>query len=247
MIILIPMAGDSSRFFNKGYDVPKFMLPYAGRTLFDECLDSFKQYYSIAKFIFIIKENYDGKIFNVEDFVRQHCRDLVIKDYTIVKLENTTRGQAETAKLGLVKAGLEKVNESLAIFNIDTFRYNLNISFESNQKALFDAYYDYNADEKKYSFAHTDAPFSNEIIMTAEKKKVGPWVSTGLYVFYSIPFFINAYNKAAKDDNYNYYISPLFNYIDNAYVLKCNKSDVIFAGTPDEYEDVCRLFNELNS
>lgn len=244
MIIIIPMAGDSSRFFNKGYTVPKFMLPYAGRTIFDECLDSFKQYYSTAKFVFIIKENYNGQEFQVEDFVRQHCRDLVIKDYTVVKLESTTKGQAETVQKGLDITGLDISDEELVIFNIDTFRYSLKLpDFKYN--ALFDAYCDYNADEKKYSFARTSAPMSDEIIMTAEKKKVGPWVSTGLYIFKSAVLYSNLYHKVAKQDDYNYYISPLFNYINDAYVLKCNREDVVFAGTPDEYLFICKKFAEF--
>lgn len=239
MIIIIPMAGDSSRFFDKGYDVPKFMLPYAGRTIFDECLDSFSEYYSTAKFIFIIKENYNDKIFPVEEFVQSHCRSLVIKDYTLVKLENTTRGQAETVELGLKRTGLDISDEELVIFNIDTFRYSLNIP-KYKWNALFDAYEDSNADEKKYSFAKVDN--DERIVMTAEKVKIGPWVSTGLYIFKSASLYSNVYNKVAKEKTYNYYIAPLFNYINNTYVLKCNVGDVVFAGTPDEYQSICKHF-----
>lgn len=239
MIIVIPMAGDSSRFFNKGYDVPKFMLPYAGRTIFDECLDSFSKYYSSAKFVFIIKENYDGQIFQVEDFVNQHCRSLVIKDYTLVKLEKTTKGQAETVQVGLKTTGLDSSDEELVIFNIDTFRYSLDIP-EYKWNALFDAYEDMSADEKKYSFAKADN--LGRIVMTAEKSKIGPWVSTGLYIFKSAVLYSNLYNRVSKDKNYNYYIAPLFNYIDNSYILKCDIRDVVFAGTPDEYQTICKHF-----
>ena len=234
------MAGDSSRFFNKGYTVPKFMLPYAGRTVFDECLDSFINYYSTAKFVFIIKENYDGQIFKVEDFVKEHCKSLVIKDYSIIKLESTTKGQAETVQIGLDISGLNVSDEELVIFNIDTFRYSLEIP-NHKWNALFDAYEDSSADEKKYSFAMIDSSIGH-IVMTAEKKKIGPWVSTGLYIFKSAALYSNIYHKAVKAKDYNYYIAPLYNYIDNAYVLKCNKDDVVFAGTPDEYNAICRKF-----
>ena len=238
MIILIPMAGESSRFFNKGYDVPKFMLPYKGRTVFDECLESFRKYFSTAKFIFIIKENYDGQIFEVEKFVQEHCRSLVIKDSTIAKLESTTKGQAETVKIGLLALHLEKADEELMIFNIDTFRYHLDVP-EYKWSALFDAYYDEEADEHKFSFAlSSNEENPKQITMTAEKKKIGPWVSTGLYIFKSTAYFMNLYNKAVKDENYNFYISPLYNYTHNSYILECKKEDVIFSGTPDEYESL---------
>ena len=41
-MILIPMMGKSSRFYNAGYKVPKFMLPVGKSNLFKETVLSFK-------------------------------------------------------------------------------------------------------------------------------------------------------------------------------------------------------------
>ena len=40
MYIIIPMAGESSRFFNAGYTVPKYMLPLGSETVFDKAIKS---------------------------------------------------------------------------------------------------------------------------------------------------------------------------------------------------------------
>ncbi|MBD6989485.1 capsular biosynthesis protein, partial [Vibrio parahaemolyticus] len=44
-MIIIPMAGMSSRFFNAGYDKPKYMLEARGVTLFEHSILSFKKYF----------------------------------------------------------------------------------------------------------------------------------------------------------------------------------------------------------
>ena len=48
MYIIIPMAGESSRFFNAGYTVPKYMLPLGSETVFDKAIKSFKDYFNNA-------------------------------------------------------------------------------------------------------------------------------------------------------------------------------------------------------
>ncbi|MDF4350783.1 capsular biosynthesis protein, partial [Vibrio parahaemolyticus] len=119
-MIIIPMAGMSSRFFNAGYDKPKYMLEARGVTLFEHSILSFKKYFSSERFLFIVKD-----IAGTKKFVNSKCIELGIKKYDICVLEKNTRGQAETVALGL--AYLQKISslneESITIFNIDTFRW----------------------------------------------------------------------------------------------------------------------------
>ena len=45
-MIIIPMAGKSSRFFNEGYEVPKYMLSLnEDSNVFKEAVKSFKKYF----------------------------------------------------------------------------------------------------------------------------------------------------------------------------------------------------------
>ena len=52
-IIVLPMAGASSRFYNAGYTVPKYMLPLGNETVFDKSVKSFEKMFWYDKFIFI--------------------------------------------------------------------------------------------------------------------------------------------------------------------------------------------------
>ena len=44
-MIVIPMAGLSSRFFKASYDIPKYMLTAHDESLFDHSVKSFSQYF----------------------------------------------------------------------------------------------------------------------------------------------------------------------------------------------------------
>lgn len=49
-MIIIPMAGLSSRFFKAGYTKPKYMLDAHGISLFDHAVNSFKAYFKTETF-----------------------------------------------------------------------------------------------------------------------------------------------------------------------------------------------------
>ena len=55
IMIIIPMAGKSSRFYKAGYTLPKFMLPLNGKTIFEEAVSSFKKYFK-TDFFFLLQE-----------------------------------------------------------------------------------------------------------------------------------------------------------------------------------------------
>ncbi|TOM80696.1 capsular biosynthesis protein, partial [Vibrio parahaemolyticus] len=60
-MIIIPMAGMSSRFFKAGYDKPKYMLEAHGKTLFEHSVESFEALFLDTKFLFIVKDVYNTK------------------------------------------------------------------------------------------------------------------------------------------------------------------------------------------
>jgi CTP:molybdopterin cytidylyltransferase MocA len=114
-MIVIPMAGLSSRFFNAGYTKPKYMLQANEKSLFDYSIESFSDYFSSKNFVFIIRD-----VFGTYEFVKERIKSLNIKDFDIVILNEETRGQAETVASGL--SGYRSSQDAITIFNIDTFR-----------------------------------------------------------------------------------------------------------------------------
>lgn len=144
----------------------------------------------------------------------------------------------------------------LAIFNIDTVRHLLkdDISLTRGFKyapGVIDVFYDPDADEKKWSFCSGRLPDNTKTFTpifvgtVAEKKRVGPYCSTGLYFFRNISTFLSIYERAKEGTTdptdpdappYNYYIAPLYNYIKDAILMRCHPDDVEFAGVPEDYE-----------
>lgn len=243
MYIIIPMAGESSRFFNAGYTIPKYMLPLGDETVFDKSVKTFQAYFNNAYFIFVVKKDK----YDTFEFVNDHASLLGIKYFDVVALDEQTRGQAETVYKAIHQAGIEDTYSELVIFNIDTIRKNLVIP-KGNFTSYFDAFYDINADPKKWSFCAVSSAF-NCLIATAEKEKISNWCSTGLYIFGSVRLFCRVYAEAVEleDYNYNYYIAPLYNFLipkndegismkSSNLLLKCPMEDVEFAGVPEEYE-----------
>ncbi len=62
-MIVIPMAGMSSRFFKAGYTQPKYMLEAHGQTLFEHSVNSFAAYFASTPFLFIVRNVYDTAVF----------------------------------------------------------------------------------------------------------------------------------------------------------------------------------------
>ena len=235
-MIVIPMAGLSSRFFKAGYTEPKYMLPAHGIPLFDHAVLSFKAYFETTEFVFIVRSDY-----NTAQFVESRCQILGIKDYQIVSLAADTRGQAETVYLGI-----EDCDDALpiTIFNIDTFRPNFTLPNVADEG---DGYLEvFKGEGSNWSYAKPKSPDSNQVIETAEKNPISDLCSTGLYHFAHAGDFKRAFQlEAAKPisewQKQELYIAPLYNYLieegkDIRYHLIA-RDEVIFCGVPQEYLD----------
>ena len=234
-MIIIPMAGLSSRFFKAGYNKPKYMLDAHGQSLFDHAILSFKEYFKKIPFLFIVRD-----IHETPRFVQERCESLGILDFKIVILDKETRGQAETVALGLKESDWQG---PLTIFNIDTFRP----GFKFPKQTEADGYLEvFKGEGDNWSFAKPAAVGSDIVIETAEKRAISNLCSTGLYHFGSKSLFTEAYSHMINQpqtewDKGELYVAPLYNYlINNGAVIRYNeidKSEVIFCGVPSEYDN----------
>lgn len=91
-MIVIPMAGRSQRFFDAGYDWPKFMLDLADGAS-SHAVESFAGPFATHPFLFIL-----GPDAQAEAFVRSECGRLGIGEVAVVRLSGVTAGQAETVE-----------------------------------------------------------------------------------------------------------------------------------------------------
>ncbi|HDS1709659.1 glycosyltransferase family 2 protein [Pseudomonas putida] len=236
-MIIIPMAGLSSRFFKAGYDVPKYMLELSGVTVFSKAVLSFKKYFNSEKFLFVVRDIYD-----TPDFVARKARELGILDFEIIVLDRETRGQAETVYLA---SKTIEGDESIIVFNIDTFRPNYTKpSFIEHCDGYLEVF---SAPGEHWSFI---LPKDCEnVSKTTEKDRVSDLCSDGLYYFKSKCEFEYLYEVASERGETvkgEYYIAPLYNsLIERGKVIKYQKvelSEIEFCGTPEEYEALKSLY-----
>lgn len=234
-MIVIPMAGLSSRFFKAGFSKPKYMLPAHGITLFEHSVLSFYKYFKSKKFIFIVRD-----VFDTPAFVREKAARLGIDDYEISILEHETRGQAETVFIGMQKFPL--YSGPITIFNIDTFRQNYQYpTFKDSSHGFLDVF---EGSGSNWSFVLPKEATSTHVIKTTEKDPISNLCCTGLYHFDNYQDYVSAYNDFIKKPinewtNGELYIAPLYNHLISMgleinYSL-VNENEVVFCGTPDEY------------
>lgn len=234
-MIIIPMAGLSSRFFKAGYTVPKYMLEAHGCTVFEHVISSFREYFAQETFVFIIRDIFDTKL-----FIEKKLNELSIKKFIIVILDDETRGQADTVALGLKAIKTLDVNERLTVFNIDTIRRNLKIpTFCENSFGFLEVF---KGSGNNWSFVR---PGNNSnVLETTEKKPISDLCCTGLYHFSKIGDYLEIFNEyvVSPDEwvNGEIYIAPMYNILINKgkkvnYNL-INDIDITFCGVPEEYE-----------
>lgn len=296
------MAGASSRFAKAGYTKPKYMLKLSlefdaffhkinscfeknfeavnftpcKRTLFYYAVAGFRNYFKECEFIFICRT-----LQNTEAFIKAECKRLGIKNFRIATLKELTQGQAHSLYLGLEDLKIAQ-NESILIFNIDSFRPNFSLPTSFDLERISGYLEVFLGQGEQWSFVlpanenesvnFTKAEICKDpslkalnlakqeslslaygnlsefkVAKTTEKQRISPLCSTGLYYFsHSYDFtqaFESAFKKGQKIKN-EYYIAPLYNELikdgkDIRYHLIDTK-EVIFCGTPSEYETLLK-------
>lgn len=232
-MIVIPMAGLSSRFFNAGYTVPKYQLMLGDKTVFARALLSFRAYFDTDLFLIIIRDVYATKA-----FVENQLEQLGIKQYHICVLDNETEGQAHTVYLGLQSLP-NRPDEPLYIFNIDTFRHDfIKPTIAENCDGYLEVF---RGEGEHWSFIAIDK--ENNVIRTTEKQRISDLCSDGLYYFKSAQVFTHFFEDAQIHGLHTkgeLYIAPLYNQMIEqgmivGYVL-IELSQIDFCGTPKEYQ-----------
>jgi len=242
-MIVLPMAGLSSRFFKAGYTLPKYMLPLHGHTVFTHALNSFAAFFGEERFVIICRDQDD-----TPDFVRDEClkAGLPAEDLCLVVLNHETAGQAETVAHGLDESAAD-METPLTIFNIDTFRPGFHHPTIFDVSTV-DGYVEvFEGSGAQWSFVLPDVtdPLAYRAAKVAEKVRISNLCSTGLYYFRSAAFFRTLYAGIAEQDPTSLqggerYIAPLYNTaIEQGHDIRyrlIRSKEVQFCGTPDEYE-----------
>ena len=242
-MIVLPMAGLSSRFFRAGYTVPKYMLDLHGHSVFTHALGSFAALFGQERFLIVCRD-----LHGTPDFVRRECAALGLPAAALdlVVLEQETAGQAETVSQGLHVAGVGP-DTPLTIFNIDTFRPGFRHP-DGFDLAAIDGYLEvFEGPGEHWSFVrpNPDAPEACRALEVAEKVRISGLCSDGLYYFRSAGLFLDLYGETTERDPATLqggerYVAPLYNI---AIARGCDiryttvaADNIRFCGTPAEYD-----------
>lgn len=234
-MIILPMAGLSSRFFEVGYTEPKYKLLIEDQPVFDYALRSFEGCFGKETFLIVLRSDYD-----TEAFVRARLQANGIMAELVV-LDQPTQGQAETVALGLEAAQVSDATP-LTIFNIDSFRPGFAMS-EAEYAA--DGYLEtFLGAGDAWSFVEPEVAGMREGTATRviEKERISELCCTGLYYFRSRQQFQEAYAQELATPSQKlteHYIAPIYNQmIQRGASVKFRTidiQDVIFCGIPAEY------------
>lgn len=115
-MILIPMLGNSSRFFNSGYSVPKYELVLGEKPVFEHVLDSFAAYFDTESFTFGVRSDFEAS-----EFVHRVATAAGIRSFEILEFHSTTDGQATSVAQMLARSRFNGPEEDLVVFNADSF------------------------------------------------------------------------------------------------------------------------------
>lgn len=237
MNLVYCMAGVYRRFREAGYTTPKFLLPWDGRPVIEHIVERMYDPAVFADAVFVANQRdraHQGKIHAV-------LARLGIPSDRLVFVGDT-RGQAETALLGLEH--LEKVGASPAapvlFHNIDTVLIGRDFRAIARVLGSSDGYIDvFDAISPAYSYVRA----GNDGVVTeiAEKVVISRHATTGLYGFGSGTLYREWASQAAYRGEF--YISDVYKAMLAAdLTIRINTGDAghrtVIIGTPAEYESV---------
>ncbi|MGJ7914622.1 capsular biosynthesis protein [Massilia sp. LXY-6] len=228
-MIIIPMLGRSSRFFDHGYQLPKYQLPLAGETVFAQSVRSFSQQFGSQHFVFLVRSDHHAK-----QFVATQLANLGLRDYRIIEFQHETKGQADSVMQGTLDYS---GSQPIIIFNIDTIRYEFSwpseIEFGDGFLEVFKGSGD--------GWSFVEPGRDGSVVRTTEKDRISDLCSNGLYGFARLEDFRAAYldyNERGLSVKGEQYIAPLFN------TLIARGMDIKYRLVEAELIDHCGLPND---
>lgn len=242
-MIILPMAGLSRRFFDAGYKVPKYRLEVGGSTVLETVLLGLLPLCQHQEVLFVARD-FD---LDVEKFIFACCKNLSVPAPRVVILSKPTLGQADTVYQAL-QVHCPEGNEGITIFNIDTFRKNFSRPSMADLSRA-DGYLEvFRGEGANWSYAKPSDRESGVVLEAREKKPISDLCCTGLYYFKSSTDFVRAFENPepakTEAEAKERYVAPLFNSLiaEGKRILyhEIDQNDVVFCGTPQEYERLAK-------
>lgn len=229
MNVLIPMAGNGSRFAQAGYTFPKPLIEVHGKPMIQVVVENLSV---DANFIFVVQKSHREK-YNLDSML-----SLICPGCKIVEVDGVTEGAACTVLLA--KEHIDN-DEPLVIANSDQFvEWNsLEFFYKMNEQNLDAGIVSFRATHPKWSYAKVDEDgFVTEV---AEKNPISDIATVGIYYWKQGKDFVKyAESMISKNIRVNneFYVCPVFNeaLLDNLKIKTFDIPKMWGIGTPEDLD-----------
>lgn len=233
--IIMPMAGEGSRFRNAGWTTPKPLIELDGKALFIRAIESVGVPDAPMKYSLIVRQEH------IDDYGIDCMIKKILPEANVFSVKQTTRGAVETC---LVAEEAIANDDAVVVMDCDLeFRSKeyIRLITEALNTPAADAkggaLVSFESDLPKYSYAEVDA--DGFVIRTAEKEPISSHALCGAYFFSSGREFkkvAHALLNAPVMEKPEYYVSLLYNRLlaDNSPVRIAPMELYRSYGTPEE-------------
>lgn len=233
--IIMPMAGEGSRFLKEGWTIPKPLIRLHGKELFLRALDSVAGIGVPIKHSFIVRQVHIDK-HEIDKKIKE-----VLPEANIFSVQKTTRGAVETC---LVAENSIASDDGVLIMDCDlefkslAYIDGIREMLKRPQKEAFGGMLvSFESTNPKYSYAELGD--GDCVIRTAEKEVISTHALCGAYFFSSGKTFLKIAHQLLDEPplaNREYYVSLLFNYLlrSGETVKLATMEDYRSYGTPEE-------------
>lgn len=233
--IIMPMAGEGSRFLKEGWTTPKPLIKLQGKELFLRAIDSVLIEGVPMKYSFIVRQEHIEK-YQIDKKIKE-----ILPEAHIFAVKKTTRGAVETC---LMARQAISEDDSIVVMDCDLeFRSSAYTNYIKQilSKPVTDVnggmLVSFDSDQPKYSYAEVDSDFN--VIRTAEKEVISRHALCGAYFFSKSSSFLKAADEMLADTHFDkpeFYVSLLFNtLLKNGETIKLARMEEYYSyGTPEE-------------
>ena len=203
--VVIPMAGEGSRFSKAGYTFPKPLIDVHGKPMIQVVVENLGINPEKSKFIFIVRTEH------LEKYNLPHLLNLIAPNCTIIQTDGLTEGAA--CSILLAKEHINN-EEHLVLANSDQFmEWDSNVFMYSMTADDIDGgIVTFENSHPKWSYAKLDENgFVNEV---AEKKPISNNATTGIYYWKHGSDFVKYAEQMIQKNirvNNEFYTCPVFN------------------------------------
>lgn len=233
--IIMPMAGEGSRFLKEGWTTPKPLIELKGTPLFIRAINSVRIDRVSMKYSFIVRQEHIDK-YRIDEQIKA-----ILPQANIFSVLKTTRGAVETC---LMAETAIKEEDGIIVMDCDLeFRSKeyidgiKNILCQPLEKVNGGMLVSFESNLPKYSYAEVNEDY--KVIRTAEKEVISNHALCGAYFFSSGKGFLTAAHRLLNEQNFSkpeFYVSLLYNYLlKNGEIVKLAKMEKYHSyGTPEE-------------